>query len=140
MPDLATLRWANDLLRATALLFERSGDAATLRFEEPALPVVFLLLLALACARILIWPARASITPLLVPPTAMSNAITWNTSAFEIATVAGPALGGVLIAAAGTGSVYALGAVLEVEVELTGEDGSRLRLQLSSDGTRQGEG
>ena len=37
-------------------------------------------------------------------------------------------------------AVRSLGAVLEVEVELTGEDGSRLRLQLSSDGTRQGEG
>jgi len=76
--------------------------------------LVFLLLLALACARILIWPARASITPLLVPPTAMANAITWNTSAFEVATVAGPALGGILIATGGTASVYALSTVLEL--------------------------
>ena len=114
VPDLPALRWANGLLRETALLFERSGDVGALRFDEPALPVVFLLLLALACARILIWPARASITPLLVPPAAMSNAITWNTSAFEVATVAGPALGGVLIAFAGTSTVYALSAVLEL--------------------------
>ena len=114
VPDLAPLRWANGVLRAIALIFERPDDAAALRFDEPALPLVFLLLLALACARILIWPARASITPLLVPPTAMANAITWNTSAFEVATVAGPALGGILIATGGTASVYALSTVLEL--------------------------
>ena len=114
VPDLAPLRWANSMLHAIALVFERSADTTTLRFDEPALPLVFLLLLALACARILIWPARASITPLLVPPTAMANAITWNTSAFEIATVAGPALGGILIATGGTASVYALSTMLEL--------------------------
>ncbi|MFM9030659.1 MAG: MFS transporter, partial [Opitutaceae bacterium] len=70
VPDVAPLRWANGALHAIALIFERPTDAAALRFDEPALPLVFLLLLALACARILIWPARASITPLLVPPTA----------------------------------------------------------------------
>jgi MFS family permease len=75
---------------------------------------VYLLLLGHACARILIWPARSSITPLLVPNAALSNAITWNTSTFEIATVAGPALGGFLIAYVGIPSVYALGAALEL--------------------------
>jgi MFS family permease len=114
VPDSGLLRWANQGLRVTALLFEHAADPQTLRFDEPALPLVFLLLLGHACARILIWPARASITPLLVPSSALSNAITWNTSSFEIATVAGPALGGLLIAYAGTPAVYALGAVLEV--------------------------
>jgi MFS family permease len=85
-----------------------------LRFDQPALPLVFLLLLAHACARILIWPARSSITPMLVPTSALSNAITWNTSTFEIATVAGPAIGGFLIAYIGIPSVYALGAALEL--------------------------
>lgn len=114
VPDAGLLRSANGLLHATALLFERAADPGTLRFDEPALPIVFLLLLANACARILIWPARSSITPLLVPASALSNAITWNTSSFEIATVAGPALGGLLIAWTGTASVYVLGAGLEV--------------------------
>jgi MFS family permease len=84
------------------------------RFDQPALPLVYLLLLAHACARILIWPARSSITPLLVPNAALSNAITWNTSTFEIATVAGPALGGFLIAFVGIPAVYALGAGMEL--------------------------
>lgn len=114
VPALAPLRWLNDLLRQVALLFEYQADPATLRFDEPALPLVFLLLGAHACARILIWPARSSITPLLVPTTALSNAITWNTSTFEIATVAGPALGGFMVALLDIPAVYAFGAAMEV--------------------------
>ncbi|MSU49839.1 MAG: MFS transporter [Opitutus sp.] len=119
VPDLAPLRWANAMLRETALFFEHQAGATTLRFDEPALPLVFLLLLAHASVRILIWPARSSITPLLVPTGALSNAITWNTSTFEIATVAGPALGGFLIAFTGIAPVYALGAALELFFLLT---------------------
>ena len=119
VPDLAPLRWANAALRHVALVFEHHGGDRPLRFDEPALPLVFLLLLAHACARILIWPARSSITPLLVPTRALSNAITWNTSTFEIATVAGPAIGGFLIAFIGIPSVYVLGAGLEFLFLLT---------------------
>lgn len=113
IPALAPLQWANDALRQVALLFEQHGDSTPVRFDHPALPVVFLLLLVHASARILIWPARSSITPLLVPSAALGNAITWNSSAFEIATVAGPALGGFLIAFADIPAVYAFGAAAE---------------------------
>ncbi|MGH7945053.1 MAG: MFS transporter [Opitutaceae bacterium] len=114
VPALAPLSWANAGLRKIALVFEQHAGSDVLRFDQPALPLVYVLLLAHACARILIWPARSSITPLLVPNHALSNAITWNTSAFEIATVAGPAMGGFLIAYAGIPSVYTLGAALEL--------------------------
>ncbi|HEX2852273.1 MAG TPA: MFS transporter [Opitutaceae bacterium] len=114
VPNLAPLRWANALLRQIALVFERQVDPATLRFDEPALPLLFLLLLVLASVRILVWPARSSIAPLLLPNDKLSNAITWNASAFEIATVAGPALGGFLIAAGDFASVYALSGALEL--------------------------
>ena len=114
VPDLAPLRWANDALRFTALLFERRTDPATLHFDNPALPLIFLLLGASACVRILIWPARSSITPLLVPTDRLSNAITWNASAFEIATMLGPTIGGFLVAFTDFPAVYALGAVLDL--------------------------
>ncbi len=114
VPALAPLHALNETMRGIALVFERHTPAAQLRFDEPALPLIFALLLVNACARILIWPARSSITPLLVPVSALGNAITWNASAFEIATVAGPALGGFIIAWIGTPTVYALGAVLEL--------------------------
>lgn len=114
VPDLAPLRWANTGLLRIALVFEQHADPAVLRFDQPALPLVYLLLLVHGSARILIWPARSSITPLLVPNVALGNAITWNASTFEIATVAGPALGGFLIALIGISPVYALGAALEL--------------------------
>src|SRR5688572_29203794 len=113
VPDFALLRWANAALQSVALVFEHHAVADAMHFDQPALPLVFLLLLAHASARILIWPARSSITPLLVPTSALSNAITWNTSTFEIATVAGPAIGGFLIAYVGIPPVYALGALFE---------------------------
>ena len=114
IPDSGLLRLANSGLETVALIFEKQTPESALRFDEPALPLIYLLLLAQATARILIWPARSSITPLLVPTDRLSNAITWNTSTFEIATVAGPALGGILIAVLGIPAVYALGAALEL--------------------------
>ncbi len=114
IPNLGGLQWANARLEQVALFFERQADARPMRFDAPALPLVYALLLAQACVRILIWPARSSLTPLLVPTTRLGNAITWNTSAFEIATVAGPALGGFLIAGLGLPAVYALAVALEL--------------------------
>lgn len=114
VPKLGVLQGANSALREVALVFERQTDPALLTFDRPALPLIYMILLITACVRILIWPARASITPLLVPTAQMSNAVTWTASAFEIATVAGPAIGGMMIAATGTASVYALAAGLEL--------------------------
>lgn len=114
VPALAPLKWANAGLRQIALLFERRVDPTLLRFDEPALPLVFLLLLAIAVVRILIWPARSSLPPLLLPPDRLSNAITWGASTFEIATITGPALGGFLIAFGGFHVVYWLSAGLEL--------------------------
>lgn len=114
VPALAPLRWGNELLLRLAQIFERHADPGSLRFDNPALPLVFLLLGASACVRILIWPARSSITPLLVPHAHIGNAITWNTSTFEIATMAGPTIGGFLVAFADFPMVYLLGAALEL--------------------------
>ncbi len=114
VPALAPLRWSNAGLKHVALLFERHTDLATLRFDEPALPLLFGLLGAHACVRVLIWPARGSITPLLVPPAALGNAITWNTSAFELATITGPAIGGMVIDRVGFPIVYLAGAITEI--------------------------
>ena len=48
--------------------------------------------------RALAMPASASLLPLLVPQEKFSNAVTWRSSAFHLASTAGPALGGGLIA------------------------------------------
>lgn len=113
VPTLPILRWGNALLRHTALLFERHADPAGLRFDEPALPLLFALLLAHSTVRVLIWPARGSITPQLVPMSALGNAITWGSTAFELATISGPALGGLMMDRIGYAPVYAVAAGLE---------------------------
>ena len=42
--------------------------------------------------------ARHSMLPALMPPAAFTNAVTWNSSIFELSQVIGPSLGGVVIA------------------------------------------
>jgi MFS family permease len=57
-------------------------------------------------------PAKASYMPTLVPKLMFPNAVTWMTGGFQFATVLGPAVAGLLIAAAGGAFiVYALNAV-----------------------------
>jgi MFS family permease len=59
-----------------------------------------------ATARTFQGPARSALLPNSVPPELLRNAITWATSAHEIASVAGPALAGVLLAYSGSRNVY----------------------------------
>lgn len=56
-------------------------------------------------------PARQALVPTLVPREHLPNAITLNTIMFQTASVAGPALGGLVIAAAGVGWAYAANAI-----------------------------
>jgi MFS family permease len=82
-------------------------------------------------------PARAALVPSLVPREHLPNAISLNTIMFQTASVAGPSLGGLLIAAAGVGWVYlvnalSFGAVIaalllmrDVPVRQPSEGGSR---------------
>jgi MFS family permease len=56
-------------------------------------------------------PARAALVPSLVPRQHLPNAISLNTIMFQTASVVGPSLGGLLIAAAGVGWVYLANAV-----------------------------
>ena len=56
-------------------------------------------------------PARSALVPTLVPRAHLSNAISLNAIMFQIASVAGPAAGGLVIATLGVGWVYAVNAV-----------------------------
>jgi MFS family permease len=56
-------------------------------------------------------PARQALVPTLVPREDLPNAISLNTIATQTASVAGPALGGLMIASANVGWVYAVNAV-----------------------------
>ncbi|HXD72142.1 MAG TPA: MFS transporter [Vicinamibacterales bacterium] len=56
-------------------------------------------------------PARQALYPTLVPREHLPNAISLNTIMFQAASVVGPSIGGIVIAAAGVGWVYVANAV-----------------------------
>lgn len=56
-------------------------------------------------------PARQALVPNLVPREHLPNAISLNTIMMQIASVAGPSLGGLIIAQAGVGWVYVANAI-----------------------------
>jgi len=56
-------------------------------------------------------PARQSLTPALVPRDHLPNAISLNAILVQVASVAGPAIGGLIIATAGVEWVYAVNAL-----------------------------
>lgn len=68
--------------------------------------VVYACLFLTAMARAFQAPSRHAILPHVVSMDMLGNAITWNSSAQEIANMSGPALGGILIASLGSRTVY----------------------------------
>jgi MFS family permease len=61
-------------------------------------------------------PARQSLTPTLVPRDHLPNAISLNAIMLQVASVSGPALGGIVIATLGVSWVYLLNALTFVFV------------------------
>jgi MFS family permease len=56
-------------------------------------------------------PARSALIPMLVPAEHLANAISLNSMALQVASVAGPSLGGLVIAGLGVGWVYVINAL-----------------------------
>jgi len=82
------------------------ASAAALSFSRSSVALIYGCLFVNAMARAFQGPARSAILSHTVPETALGRAVTWNSSAQEIASFTGPALAGVLIAAVGSRSVY----------------------------------
>ena len=59
--------------------------------------LVYLFLLLAGAARAFSGPARSSLLALVVPPQLLPNAVTWNSSGWQLANITGPALGGLVI-------------------------------------------
>ena len=62
--------------------------------------LIYAILLLLGVVRCFNWPASRALLPQLVPGHYFSKAVAWNASTFQAATILGPAIGGVLYAAA----------------------------------------
>jgi MFS family permease len=72
------------------------GFLAFVNTPEHQVWVIFMILVALGIARAFWGPAATSLAPNLVPPEALANAITTNASAWQFASIMGPAAGGLL--------------------------------------------
>ncbi len=73
--------------------------------------LIYACLFLIGCASAFNSPASSTLVPLLVPSEAFENAATWDSNISQLASVVGPALGGLLIALLGGAAlVYALNA------------------------------
>ena len=68
-----------------------------LSYTEGPLYLIYALLLGIGIARAFNDPASSTLLPQTVPPELFSNATTWSTSTWQIASITGPALAGLLI-------------------------------------------
>lgn len=76
---------------------------------------IYAVLVLLGSVRAFSFPVSRAILPHLVPVEHFSNAVAWNASTFQIATIAGPALGGVAYAFFhGPAAVYLSGVAVSI--------------------------
>ena len=64
-------------------------------------------------------PAASALLPSLIPRSALSNAVAMNSILFRGGALIGPALGGIIISAAGIGGAYSANALLHLAVVFT---------------------
>lgn len=88
------------LCSAALLAIARSGSTVV----DPIYGVLALI----GATRAFTSPAAAAILPQLVPQAIFGRAVAWSSSIFEIATIGGPALGGILYGLGGASLVYAV--------------------------------
>ncbi len=108
IPPVWPIAQTNQLLTSVASVFERHHR--DFHFDDPSVPLIYLLLFLGGISRSFGWAARASFFPTLVSRNAFSNAVTWNNSFFQIGSVVGPGIGGLLVASVGFPWVYCIDA------------------------------
>ena len=74
---------------------------------------IFAILLVFGVARAFMAPASASLVANLVPPDTFANAVAWNSSAWQTATIVGPVAGGLLYGLSAT-TAYSCATLLMV--------------------------
>ena len=101
------------LMGAVMLVAASAVGLAINSLLEGPTAVMYVCLLAAGTARAFWMPARSAFLPRIVPMSIFSNAVSWNTSGFEISSFIGPAFGGLLIGyAGGVTTVYVLNAII----------------------------
>jgi MFS family permease len=91
IPNWPMLRSASD---AFAWIARALGEKHVAHFDL-AVPLMLIVLFLNASARAFGWAARGAFVPNLVPRSLLANAITWNSSLFQIATTLGAMFAGI---------------------------------------------
>ncbi len=95
------------------LLIVGSLALAVISFTVAPIPLIYITLFVIGVALAFHRPAIAALLPQLVPAEKFANAVTWNSVGWQLASVVGPALGGLIIAwRHHAGSVYVIDAAL----------------------------
>jgi MFS family permease len=90
------------------------GAAGLFALSQTGAPVfwVYPILTLIGVGRAFSAPSRWALLPQIVPPESLGNAVTWNSSGWQVSTVVGPAVGGWLIwQTGGASAAYAVAAV-----------------------------
>ena len=100
------------IIRTTQLLFAACALALLIlsRFQV-VVGWYYLVLGVAACGRAFSVPAIASFFPTLIPREMLPNAMTWNSSIFQITAMIGPAVGGLIVAQWGAAASYTVNIV-----------------------------
>jgi MFS family permease len=105
------------VLGSLSLLLVCSVGLLTLPILFPAAPrtvvrAIYGLVALSGLARSFLGPARQALAAEIVPRPLYGNAITWRSGSWQLASVIGPAVGGLLYAVGGTTLTYAIVAIL----------------------------
>jgi MFS family permease len=93
--DRFSRKWI--ILIAQIVVAASSLGLALISWTHAHYGLIYVCLAAVGIARAFQQPAKSALLPLLVPTEHFSNAVTWNSSGFHLASVLGPAAGGLMI-------------------------------------------
>ncbi len=100
------------VLYAQLLLAACSLGLALLAFAEGSLFLIYLCLFGIGVARSFYQPAASTLLPQTVPPEVFTSAATWNSTAWQLASILGPTFAGIIVAfSSQVGVIYILDAL-----------------------------
>ncbi|QBD83607.1 MFS transporter [Ktedonosporobacter rubrisoli] len=117
-----------------------------LSYMHASIPLIYACLLLMGAVMAFVGPANSALAAQTVPNQIYENAATWNSSAWQLASVLGPALGGIVIAIEQQATlVYALDAgacllcalllfLLSIQARERSAAGSKMSLQALGEG------
>jgi MFS family permease len=108
LADRYSRKWL--LIAAQTILGCAAVNLAVLSVYRGPVWLIYVCLLLVGVGRAFSAPARQSLVPQVVPLAVLPNAIAWNSTGWQLATMGGPALGGLVLAWFEPAAAYVLAA------------------------------